>query len=37
MSAKTVYAMIVDGSIDMDDVRSMFPDVAENVLRLLEA
>ena len=37
MSAKTVYAMIVDGALDMDDVRSMYPDVAELVLTLLEA
>ena len=37
MSAKTVYAMIVDGSIDMDDVRKMYPELEEIVLGLLEA
>jgi len=37
MSAKTVYAMIVDGAIDMDDVQRMFPDVAEMVLGLMES
>lgn len=34
--ARRVYAMVVDGQIDMDDVQSMYPSVATLVVDLLE-